>query len=220
MVRQDKIAYFTTFFEGEGWIVHFPNKDTLSCLVDIILFNHITSNETNVLLSKYRTWEKVADTPLIHFKNTLLAEGFDEKKAKTILELLKWSKRTFGEYSLSDLNDWSSEKIITELTSIAGIEDNQVYVMLSGSLRRNVLPVDAEAVRVIARMGIVPRHLPLMQMFDLVNSYIPIGRSYFLFNNWKKFANEICNAENPSCKKCTVSDHCDYHLKKNDWSIA
>ncbi|MBC8213377.1 MAG: hypothetical protein ISR90_03020 [Candidatus Marinimicrobia bacterium] len=219
MVRQDKIAYFTTFFEGEGWSVLYPKIDPLESLINTVLSDLIDQNKASVvLLSKYQTWDKVAQSSIQEIKNTIQSVKFYDHKIQTLIGVLHWAKQTFGEYSLQKLSEWSSENIINELTSIDMIEINSISVMLCETLERDIFPVDTEIQRTIARMGIVQRGLSLNETFDLINSYIPIGRDYFLFRNLKRFAREICFVDNPNCKDCVLREHCDFHLKKNDWS--
>ncbi len=214
MVRQDKIAYFTTFFEGEGWNVQFPKIDPLDSMINAV-FSNCTA--CSVLLSIYHNFENVTVTSTSELKDTLQSAGLDYQNTKTIKSILKWTYQTFKDYSLHKLSNWSTEKIYHKLNEIHGINSYSISVMLSETLGRDVFPVDKEVYRVITRMGIVQKELLLNQVSDLINPYIPVGRDYYLFRNLKRFAQEICDAENPDCQLCELQNHCDFNNKKSCW---
>jgi endonuclease III len=221
MVRQDKIAYLTTFFQGEGWSLHIQYVDPIESIVKSILSKDSNSDTINILYSelrsKYPTWDLLSKSNINDIALIIDSCGKAEIRANSIIALLEYINTKFENNSINSIESWSDELIIEEFTSINGIEIDMVVRMLNNSLNRSVFPIDSNSHYIIERIGIISRGLTLEQAFYKINPYIPFNRDQYLYFNIVKYGKLICTKNNPKCEHCKLSEHCDYFQNKNEW---
>ena len=102
--------------------------------------------------------------------------------------------------------------MITCFKSLASDLEQSQY-----SLPKEDIVIDKNILRVMSRIGVIPKSSDEIQITkELLNS-IPFGRELFLLSNTEKHSRELCLIVNPSCDLCNMNKQCDYNNKKNAW---
>ena len=103
--------------------------------------------------------------------------------------------------------------MITCFKSLASDLEQSQY-----SLPKEDIVIDEDILRVMSRIGVIPKSSDGIQITkELLNS-IPFGRELFLLSNTEKHSNELCLITNPNCDLCNMNKQCDYNNKKNIWA--
>ena len=102
--------------------------------------------------------------------------------------------------------------MITCFKSLASDLEQSQY-----SLPKEDIVIDEDILRVMSRIGVIPKSSNSIQITkELLNS-IPFGRELFLLSNTEKHSKELCLITNPHCNRCNMNKQCDYNNKKNIW---
>ena len=119
---------------------------------------------------------------------------------------------------LNQIQLWDNERIFKELTSIHGIGNETVSIFICFGLKRDSFPVDVHVHRIMTRVGITSNYKNPDKIFKMVNPYIPVGKGFFLHAHLVEHGKNICKISNPKCENCMFNQHCDYFLRKNEWT--
>ncbi len=79
--------------------------------------------------------------------------------------------------------------------------------------------LDDSSIKMIKRVGVIPNNKETNTYLNFFYNSIPYGRENFLVENMNRYSQKVCKDKSPVCSTCTISNHCDYHNKKNDWKI-
>ncbi len=187
--------------DADGTSLRYDNP--LQLLVATILSAQSTDETVNKitedLFEKYEMCEDFAEAEREELERMIYSSGFYRNKAKWIQECCR---------KLSKDYDSEVPRDMEELTKLKGVGRKTANVVLSEAFQINEgIAIDTHVMRLTKRLDFTEEEkrekmekelmdlLPREDWYDYTNLLISHGR-------------EICEAKNPKCKKCTISDLC------------
>ena len=157
-------------------------------------------------------WEPVRDASVNEIEQAIAIVTFPEQKAPRLKALLEQISARVGSLSLDFLARYRTEKIRSWLEQFEGI-GNQVSaaVVNFSTLRRRALCVDANHLRVIQRLCVVPRadaattEERLMRLVPETWDAAMLDEHHSLI---KLHAQTLCTFNDPKCEKCPLLKLC------------
>lgn len=193
--------------------------DGVGQLVATILSQNVSDNNTEMAMERLRSeygydYGSVEKAPLEELSQVVRPAGFHETKARRIKDALKTVREhTGGEYSLSFLEDYSTEDAREWLQDIKGIGPKTANVVLSFEFDKPAMPVDTHIHRLSTRFGLIPEGTGNQEAHDLMNERTPDDIKYEFHVLMIDHGREYCSAQspdcdNPVCNKFCSCEHC------------
>ena len=164
------------------------------------------------LKKKYKSWQKLADTPRNKIEQTIRVAGLGKQKSAAINNFLVTLKKNTGSLNLQYIKKMPDEEILNELTSIKGLGVKTASCVLLFSLDRNVCPVDTHVHRTLNRIGLVKTKTP-DKTFQLIKDNLPKNAAHQFHTNLIKLGREICKPAKPLCTICPLLKICKFKNK-------
>jgi len=157
-------------------------------------------------------WEPVRDAPVAEIERAIALVTFPEQKAPRLKMLLEQISARVGNLSLDFLARYRTEKIRAWLEQFEGV-GNQVSaaVVNFSTLRRRALCVDANHLRVVQRLCVVPRadaattEERLMRLVPETWDAEVLDEHHMLV---KLHAQTMCTFNEPKCEGCPLLKIC------------
>ncbi|HDQ92733.1 MAG TPA: endonuclease III, partial [Synergistetes bacterium] len=128
------------------------SDEPLDGLVLTILSQNTNDNNRDrafkSLKARFPSWEKAAASSWEELADSIRTGGIANVKAKRIIAVLELVHRSFGEYSLKKINEWSDGEIRNYLEKIPGVGPKTAACVLLFDLGRPAFPVDTHVERV------------------------------------------------------------------------
>ncbi|MDE1154660.1 MAG: iron-sulfur cluster loop [Acidobacteriaceae bacterium] len=157
-------------------------------------------------------WEPVRDAPVAELERAIQIVTFPEQKAPRLKALLEQISVRTGALSLDFLHRYRTEKIRDWLEQFEGVGAQvSAAVVNFSTLRRRALCVDANHLRVIQRLCVVPRadaattEERLMRLVPETWDAEMLDQHHSLV---KIHAQTLCSFEQPKCEPCPLLKLC------------
>jgi endonuclease-3 len=211
----DRIARAVELLEATfGEPVRSGNRDPLETLVITILSQNTTDTNRDrafqALQRQYPTWDDVLGANEKELAEVIKVAGLSNQRSKRIQYLLRWSKKRFGGFDLSEVCSWSYDRACEELDHLPGIGIKTISVMLLFACGHDLCPVDTHVYRVVGRLGWVGDVKSRDDMFQKLRGKFPNGKGLSLHINLIRLGRQNCKPRNPLCPECPLKGECDY----------
>ena len=228
-MRSDSYQIFTKFILYLGfvrWILNLPDKqhaqiifsrlkklypesgcslkfiNPRELLVSTILSAQCTDKQVNKvtrrLFKKYTSARAFAEAPLDEIKEYIRSTGFYNNKAKSIKESMKTIIEKFNGKVPDKMED---------LLQLEGVGRKTANVVLGDTFGVPGIVVDTHVGRLSRRLGLTENSNPEKIEQDLM-SVFPKENWTLLGHLFMDHGRAVCNARNPKCGKCVLSDIC------------
>jgi endonuclease-3 len=192
-----------------------PNDDPVGELVSTILSQHTTDRSSwaayQELRERYPTWDMVRQAPIDELANTIRGAGLPVQKARTIQLALTQVDGA----SLDSLTTLPVADARARLTAIRGIGDKTASCVLLFSLGMPAQPVDTHIQRDSTRLGITNGETSATGIKNVYEHCLPPdGATMYAFHvDMVRHGREICQAREPKCSMCMLTDVCEYYAR-------
>lgn len=160
------------------------------------------------LLSRYPTWEALAEADPDELASTIRSGGLANVKAPRILAILHEIRRREGSVDLSWMRAARSPRVRDYLTSLPGVGPKTAACVLAFSLGRPALPVDTHVFRVARRLGFFGERTNAGEAHRILEELVPPGLRVKMHVGMIRLGRSVCRAGRPSCQICPVQDLC------------
>ncbi len=223
MVRQDKITYLNSCFDWQEKTVQFPTASPLAGLIGLLLADELLPDSDSMpyqsaelLVRKFSDAESSKKSKSV--SSAGLSESIDRNVESLIDELLIWMGHLTNGSLLDFLETYKDDELVEKLLQLGNMDRLKARYFACAFLKREILPVNAAAGRVLIRFGIVPKFNSMAQLSKHLNPYIPYGRHFFMWHHLNQHAETVCLTDTPLCEDCCLSEFCDFLRKTNQWA--
>lgn len=157
-------------------------------------------------------WEPVRDATVANIERAIAIVTFPEQKAPRLKSALEQITARTGALSLDFLARYRTDKIRAWLEQFEGVGPQvSAAVVNFSTLRRRALSIDANHLRVIQRLCIVPRadaattEERLMRLVPETWDAAMLDEHHSLI---KLHGQTLCTFDNPRCKDCPLLEIC------------
>ena len=205
------LGYFERPAPREPW-------DPLSQFIYSLLSSR-TKTETTYkvvahLRERFGNWEGVRDATLQEIEEAIHDVSFPQQKAVQLKNALQQITARYGRLTLDFLTSYRTDKIRAWLEQFDGVGPKTSGAVVNFStLRRRALCLDSHHLRVIQRVGIVPRgdtrtmEERLMRLVPETWNAEMLDEDHQLI---KKLGQTLCRPEEPRCRECPLVAVCKY----------
>jgi endonuclease-3 len=164
------------------------------------------------LRSRFATWEDLRDAPVGEIERAIQIVTFAEVKAPRLKRALMEITARYGSLTLDFLAKYRTDKIREWLQQFEGVGPQvSAAVVNFSTLRRRALPVDANHLRVVQRLALIPRadagltEERLMRLIPDDWDAAMLDEHHSLV---KLHAQTLCTFAEPRCKACPLLNLC------------
>ncbi len=157
-------------------------------------------------------WEPVRDAPVSVIERAIAVVTFPELKAPRLKSALEGITARYGSLTLDFLAKYRTDKIRAWLEQFEGVGPQvSAAVVNFSTLRRRALSIDANHLRVIQRLCVVPRadaattEERLMRLVPETWDAAMLDEHHALV---KLHAQTLCTFNDPKCGECPLLDLC------------
>ena len=158
------------------------------------------------------SWEPLRDAPIAEIERAIAVVTFPELKAPRLKAALQQISARTGALSLDFLARFRTEKIRSWLEQFEGVGPQiSAAIVNFSTLRRRALSIDANHLRVIQRLCVVPRadagttEERLMRLVPETWDAAMLDEHHSLV---KLHGQTLCTFENPRCLECPLLKLC------------
>ncbi len=198
-------------------IAYFHDLEPLDELVSSLL-SHRTKNADSSrafrqLRAKFPTWDEISTAPVQEIEAAIAPATWPEQKAPRLQEILRAIEEERGVLSLDFLAEMSVKAARAWLERLPGVgPKTSAAVLCFSRLRRRALPVDSHHHRVAARLGLIPKSLPVGPSHAVLEAMLPAEwDAQQVYDNHEVLmlhGQRVCNFNAPACRKCVLLDLC------------
>jgi endonuclease III len=109
----------------------------------------------------------------------------------------------------SFMQKWSGAKAAAFLEQVEGMTESMRSRALLKGFEVDVLPITADIVRVMKRLGVVEAHLSQDKVHEFLKEVLAPKRTYAFFHLVNEHADRFCLQRAPLCDVCPVNRYCD-----------
>lgn len=188
--------------------------DGVGQLIATILSQNVSDNNTEQAMSRLRSeygsnYERIENAPVDELSEVVRPAGFHKTKAERIKLALKVIREhTDGDYTLSFLDDFSTEEAREWLQDIKGVGPKTANVVLSFHFGKPAMPVDTHIHRLSERFGLIPEGCGNQESHDLMNERTPDEIKYEFHVLMIDHGREYCSAQSPDCDNPVCEEFC------------
>ncbi len=187
-------------------------RDPLDTLILTILSQNTSDHNRDLAYREFKRcfpdWEGAAGASPEEIAAAIRSGGLAEQKARSILAILDWVKRSAGDYSLDWIGGLSEEEAISKLTSLKGVGIKTAAVLLCFAFGRDIFPVDVHVHRICRRLGLVSANASAEKTHHLMQPLVSAGRARSFHLNLLKLGRSLCRPSNPGCADCPLLKIC------------
>ncbi|MCB9464270.1 MAG: endonuclease III [Candidatus Eisenbacteria bacterium] len=192
-----------------------PNLGNKADPLDELIFICLTqrTNEAGftrayeALRRRFPAWERMARARESTIAKAIESGGLTGIKSKRIKRILGAVHEEVGEYSLTHLGDLPDDEVLTFLTKRLGSGTKTAYCVMMYSLGRDVFPIDANCLRILQRMQLLPSGIRNNQAHVLLRGLVPTGIAFDLHVNMVVHGRAVCGRA-PKCGECVLAGLC------------
>ncbi|WP_260482541.1 endonuclease III domain-containing protein [Sphingomicrobium flavum] len=173
----------------------------------------ISNANTDALLERFGSWEKVAAAPLAELQAMLAGATYPAVAAERLKACLGAIIAERGEVSLMHLSNLPTHEAMDWLETLPGVARKiSAGVMNTSRFARPVLVIDGHHRRVMQRLGLVPPRSDTRRAYDALMSALPpdwsagdVDEHHLLV---KKLGQTTCRPSRPDCAGCPLREQC------------
>lgn len=183
-------------------------------LVSTILSQNTNDDNRDVAFDRLRrafpTWEQVKEAPEADVIEAIRPAGLANQKGPRIQGVLRQIEAESGELSLDFLRDLPTDQAKQWLLRFKGVGPKTASIVLLFSLDKPAFPVDTHIHRLSGRLGLRPEPMTAAKAHDHLAQLFPPETYYDVHLNLIRHGREVCNARQPRCQACVLTDLCRY----------
>lgn len=189
--------------------------DGVEQLVATILSQNVADTNTERAMSRLireynGDYEVIENEDTDNLAEVIRPAGFQKTKAERIKRALeKTRNQTGGDYTLSFLEDRSTEDAVNWLTGIKGVGPKTANVVLSFHFDMPAMPVDTHVHRLAGRFSLIPENASNEKAHDLLNDRTPDDIKYSFHMLMIEHGRNYCSARDADCDNLVCDNYCD-----------
>jgi endonuclease III len=165
------------------------------------------------LWARFGSWERLRDAPVAEIEDAIRAVTFPETKAVQVKAALEQITARTGTLSLEFLRRYRTEKIRAWLEAFEGIgPKTSAAVVNFSNLRRRAMCMDSHHLRIVQRLGLVPKSAGAREAEARLMEMAPAEWSAEMFDEHhmlvKLHGQRRCVKTEPRCGGCPVRGMC------------
>ncbi|HEY8503208.1 MAG TPA: hypothetical protein VIL46_01405 [Gemmataceae bacterium] len=130
-------------------------------------------------------------------------------RAQRIIGLLQEIFETTFSFDLEELDKKGLKRAATQLGRYKDVDDYALAWVIQQALGGHAIPLDAPAVRVLRRLGVVEEEPESIEALrGSVEHAVPKARGPAFVELISRVAHVVCWEENPNCKACPLRSEC------------
>jgi endonuclease-3 len=200
--------------EQHGAPQRLPRRDPLSELIAALLSQNTSDVNSGRafenLVSKFRTWDRVAEAAVDKISEAISAGGLNRVKAPRIKAILERIRNEKGSLDLAFLKELPLAEARSWLESLPGVGPKTAACVLLFSLGRPALPVDTHVYRVSQRLGLIDSKVSPDNAHRILGKMVPPDSIYEFHINMVRHGRKVCRSQSPLCSGCLLNKGCAY----------
>ena len=187
---------------GTEYVCYLNHETPWQLLIAVILSAQCTDARVNIvtkdLFQKYPSLEAFANADLKELEQDIHSTGFYHNKAKNIISCAR---------TLVEKYDGEVPRELEELTALAGVGRKTANVIRGNIYHEPSVVVDTHVKRISKKLGFTKEDDPVKIEYDLMKV---LPKDHWILYNIQiiSLGRIICNARNPKCTECFLSDLC------------
>ena len=153
-------------------------------------------------------WNEIRVTPSRDIAGYIKGVGDEEGKADALKALLSKVFADRHELDADFLADIRDETLVAYLETAPGLIPLYRQALLVGALSHSALLVSSGTLRVLKRVGVVPRHMDVDVASEVLSGVIAKRRMFAFSVLIARVASGWCTLRSPSCGDCPVDILC------------
>ena len=175
--------------------------------------SEVSNAATERLLTRYGSWEAVAEAPLEELQEELATQTYPNIAAERLKGSLSALVERRGRVDLSHLADMDTLAAMRWLEQLPGIGRKiAAGVMNASTLDRRAIVLDGHHTRILQRMGLVPAKASTDRAFEAIMPVMPPEWEAADFDEhhllMKKLGQTWCRPSAPDCANCLALSLC------------
>lgn len=155
-------------------------------------------------------WNNLPNLRPKDIRGILSPLGFGNKRSAMLIEVAKRIRDDFGRVSLAGLRKMNDGAALDYLQSLPSVGEKVARCVAMYSLDVDISPMDANATRVLSRIGVLPRGIEPSSAHFWIDRLVQEGASYRLHVNLLAHGQRCCKAVGPRCQECVLVSLCRY----------
>ena len=181
----------------------------------------VSNAATDRLLTRYGSWDAVADAPLEDLQAELATQTYPNMAAARLKASLSDLVARRGSVDLSHLADMETGEAMRWLEQLPGIGRKiAAGVMNASTLDRRAIVLDGHHVRILQRMGLVPPKANTDRAFDSIMPAMPDEWTAADYDEhhllMKKLGQTYCRPSHMQCGDCPAQALCETGRRRAD----
>ena len=173
----------------------------------------VSNAATDRLLTRYGSWEAVAEAPVQELQAGLSTQTYPNIAAERLKASLTALIEQRGAVDLSHLAETETGEAMDWLERLPGIGRKiAAGIMNASTLDRRTIVLDSHHTRILQRMGLVPPKATTTRAFDAIMPAMPDDWSGADFDEhhllMKKLGQTWCRPSAPDCAACAACSLC------------
>ena len=198
--------------EEYGNITWRSRTDPLSELIVTILSQNTSDYNSrrafDSLLSRFGTWEAVAQGSVEDIAGAIKLGGLAQVKAPRIKRILRQIQEQRGPLDLMFLKKMPVAEAKAWLRSLPGVGPKTAACVLLFSLGKPVLPVDTHILRMAKRLGLIDSRVSAEKAHEILGDMVPPRHVYQFHIHMIEHGRRVCKAQRPRCPECVLLKVC------------
>ena len=176
--------------------------------------SEVSNAATDRLLTRWGSWEAVAEAPLADLQAELATQTYPNIAAERLKASLSALVALRGRVELSHLESMETGAAMDWLEQLPGIGRKiAAGVMNASTLDRRAIVLDGHHTRILQRMGLVPAKASTARAFDAIMPVMPDDWSGADYDEhhllMKKLGQTWCRPSAPDCTDCPAQALCE-----------
>ncbi|MBW2147869.1 MAG: endonuclease III [Deltaproteobacteria bacterium] len=217
----DKLVWIISRLESHyGKVRNRPDGDIIGQLVRTILSQN--TNDTNrdrayaSLCNRFPSWEDVLLARPEELAAAIRVGGLANIKSSRIIQILQTIQKQNGVLNLDSLSRLSTEEATNYLLHFNGVGLKTAYCVLLFGLGLPVFPVDTHIMRVVRRLGLIPRKISSEKAHQILNQHVPHEKMYSLHVHLIRLGRELCHPRSPQHDACPLTPVCEEYKEVHE----
>jgi endonuclease-3 len=160
------------------------------------------------LKQNYFDWNEVRVSAVVELQEHLRDLPDAEQRAARLKGCLKFIFETTYGFELDALQKIPMKEVARKFERMPGVSDYLVARVARDGLGGTAMPLDASAVRVLTRIGIIDEKTTSQVLSASLARQIPRARSFEFCHLLSELAADTCLGVEPRCKPCVLVDDC------------
>lgn len=161
------------------------------------------------LKERFFDWNEVRVSSTREIEEVFADMPDAEARAQRLVSLLQEVFETTFSFDLEILHKKGLKQAAKQLSRYQGSNDYAVAWVMQQSLAGHAIPLDAEAIRVLRRLGLLePEGDDLESLRTSVERLVPKARGALFNDLISILADEVCWEESPNCPACPLRHEC------------